>query len=320
MRQIATLADEPLAHRFADYLLTLQIHTQLMNEDAGQVGVWVRDEDKVAQARQELEGFLKNPNDIRYGKATAVARTLRDQEEKTEKEYQKRQKAFADEMMHLGFQSLPTVTVALFVTSILVTLATNFGKTEDSRVTAALAIAPYRHDADGYSRWRTLDNLDDVRKGEVWRLVTPIFLHLSPLHLGFNMLMLLSLGSAVERTRGKVRFALLVLFLAAFSNVAEYYMSVSLAEQPWVSFQRSPAFGGMSGVLYGLFGYAWMKSRFEPELGLHMSRENVFIMLGWFVLCLFGVVGSIANVAHGAGLLGGLAFGYAPRLWRRPRE
>ncbi len=131
------------------------------------------------------------------------------------------------------------------------------------------------------------------------------------------MYILVSLGGAVESARGSLRFILLVLLLAAASNTAEYFLNWSFAEQPWFSFRQNPSFGGMSGVLYGLFGYAWMKSRFEPEAGLHMPPDTVVIMLGWFVLCLFGFVGAIANVAHGVGLLVGVLIGYAPRLWRR---
>src|SRR5262249_30799680 len=82
----------------------------------------------------------------------------------------------------------------------------------------------------------------------------------------------------------------------------------------------SPLFGGMSGVVYGLFGYVWMKSRYEPGLGLAMSPNTVFIMVGWFFLCLFGAVGAVANVAHGVGLLAGMAIGCAPQLWKRRRR
>lgn len=313
MRQIATLPDEPLAQRFADYLLTMQIHTQLMPEGE-QVGVWVRDEDKLEQARQELGEFLKAPNDARYGKASAVARTIRHEEEVTEKEYQRRQRRFAEVMGNLGLGERPVVTISLLILSVGVTLATNFGQPFTSPLMQALSIASCRPLPDNYVTW---NGLNDVTSGQVWRLVTPIFLHLNPLHLGFNMLMLYQLGGAVEASRGRVKFLLLVLVLAVLSNVGEFYLNWSFASQPWFSVGENPLFGGMSGVIYGLFGYAWMKSKYEPELGLMMAPQNVFIMLGWFVLCLVGAVGSIANVAHAAGLVGGILIALAPLAWRR---
>jgi GlpG protein len=79
----------------------------------------------------------------------------------------------------------------------------------------------------------------------------------------------------------------------------------------------NPLFGGMSGVLYGLSGYAWMKGRFAPELGIFLDPTLIFMMLAWFVFCLLGVIGSVANVAHGVGLLMGIAIGIAPHVFRR---
>ena len=76
-------------------------------------------------------------------------------------------------------------------------------------------------------------------------------------------------------------------------------------------------FGGMSGVLYGLFGYLWMKGRFEPELGLALSPRLILLLIGWLFLCMTGVLGSVANTAHVAGLAVGMVIGVAPYLWRR---
>ena len=58
------------------------------------------------------------------------------------------------------------------------------------------------------------------------------------------------------------------------SNVAQYYLDVGL-EDGGLVVQRNPMFGGMSGVLYGLFGYLWMKSRYEPALGLSLNPRRL---------------------------------------------
>ncbi len=39
----------------------------------------------------------------------------------------------------------------------------------------------------------------------------------------------------------------------------------------------------MSGVLYGLFGYVWMKSRYEPSSGFYVTPNTVMWMVGWFL-------------------------------------
>lgn len=313
MRQITTLPEQ-LAQRFADYLLTLHIDTQLLDE-AGQVGVWVRDEDKVEPARRELNAFLLNPNDIRYGKASAIARTLRRQETVAAKEYQRQQESFAEKMRSDGAREVKGVTLGLVIISVILTLASNFGA-DSSPVTQALSIASYTLEGN-MVRWHYLK---DIERGEVWRLVTPIFLHLDVMHLVFNMMALLALGMRVEASRGAIRFLAIVLVLAIVSNVAEYYLTWSFLGGPKLTWTTpNPRFGGMSGVLYGLFGYLWMKGRYQPELGLYAPREMVVILMGWFVLCALEVIPRVANIAHAAGLLAGIVIGVMPLLWKRRR-
>jgi GlpG protein len=78
----------------------------------------------------------------------------------------------------------------------------------------------------------------------------------------------------------------------------------------------------MSGVVYGLFGYIWMKSRFEPLANMSISPNTVTIMLVWLVACWVGVIEklagiNVANWAHGAGLVAGMVIGFAPTAWRK---
>lgn len=314
MRQIVTLADPDDARKFTDYLLTLQIQSQLATDPDG-IAVWICDEDKVPRAREELAAFTRNPADPRYGNATSAADALRRKEATAEKQYAKRQLSLEKDMAFAGTGGKRPVTIVFLVLSLAVALATNFGNTRDSTILAKMSIAPYAiHD-----NMVTWYGLSAIRSGEVWRLVTPIFLHFSVLHLAFNMLLFIAIGGSVETARGSGKLLLLVLVLAVTSNVAEYFVSLSLNQQPWLRLESKPNFGGMSGVLYGLFGYAWMKSKYEPDLGLNVTQENVLILMGWFVLCLFNVFGPIANVAHGVGLLGGLIIGYAPTFWRQVR-
>jgi GlpG protein len=119
------------------------------------------------------------------------------------------------------------------------------------------------------------------------------------------MIWLLVLGSQIEARRRTWRFALLVLVIAVASNLGQY----------WVT--HYPMFGGMSGVVYGLFGYVWMKSRFDAASGFFIDNQTVTLMIVWFLVCLTGLVGPIANVAHGVGLAMGVAIGYAPVLLRK---
>jgi GlpG protein len=156
----------------------------------------------------------------------------------------------------------------------------------------------------------------DIEKGEIWRLVTPIFIHFTPLHLFFDMYIFFIFGSMIESRRGTLRFALLVLALAVTSNFGQYFFEFEtpLGRMP------TTRFGGMSGVAYGLFGYLWMKSRFDPMSQLFLPPNTVIWLLVWYVLCWTGIFGSIANWAHTVGLVVGVVVGYLPVAWRQLRH
>jgi GlpG protein len=205
------------------------------------------------------------------------------------------------------------VTLALVVACVAVGLATNLGE-KVQPVVSALSIAPYWKE-DGAFWWYPGLGLQNVRQGQVWRLITPALIHFGLLHLFFNMSMLLTLGGQVEHQRGSLRFLLLVLVIAIPSNLAEYFVHFQAFQ---LTFQRMPMFGGMSGVLYGLFGYVWMKSVYDPWSGLALGPNTVLFMMGWLFLCMTGAIGSVANVAHVVGLLVGMLIGYAAALFRAP--
>jgi len=143
--------------------------------------------------------------------------------------------------------------------------------------------------------------LRDIKKGEVWRLATPMFLHFGIIHILFNMMWIWSLGLAIESTYRPLKFAVLVLTIAVISNIAQALIS-------------GPNFGGMSGVVYGLFGFIVVHGKLNPHSGLHLDKRTVNFMLIWLVLCFTGLVGPIANWAHTFGLLTGAIMGGALAL------
>ena len=53
-----------------------------------------------------------------------------------------------------------------------------------------------------------------------------------------------------------------------------------------------------------------MKGKFDPASKLALHRTTVMMMIGWYFLCLSGLVGHIANMAHTVGLVVGIAWGY----------
>jgi GlpG protein len=183
-------------------------------------------------------------------------------------------------------------------------------------VQQALKFFDMRHFAEGW-RGQTLDEkFIDVSQGQFWRVFTPAFLHGSVWHLALNMVMFYRFAASIEHRRGTWRLGLLILFTAVVSNLAQ-----AAIPNEWGG---TANFVGLSGVVFGLFGYTWMKSRYQPQLGLFIDRYNTGILLGYLVLGFVGVfnVGNmrIANWAHGVGFLAGVVVGLAPVLWRRTQQ
>lgn len=140
------------------------------------------------------------------------------------------------------------------------------------------------------------EGLPEIISGQWWRLFTPALLHFGIIHLVFNMLWLKTLGSAIEYSRGLAFFLQLTFVSAIFSNLLQWYF-------------KGPMFGGMSGVVYAFLGFMWMAKTFNPNEEFSLPKQDVTIMIGWFVLCLTGLLGPIANFAHAGGLSIGMLYG-----------
>lgn len=176
------------------------------------------------------------------------------------------------------------VTSAFFIISVIVAISTSLGDNESS-LRYVLQISA-----------QTNGSLIEISQGELWRLITPIFLHFSILHILFNMMWLIQLGIGIEIKQSSWHLIVLILSIAILSNLAQYYWSLN------------PNFGGMSGVDFGLLGYTWIIGRLNPRLGIGIDNGTVIFMLAWFALCWSGALGAIANMAHTIGLLIGIVF------------
>ena len=141
-----------------------------------------------------------------------------------------------------------------------------------------------------------------VGAGQFWRMLTPIFLHFSILHLVFNMLWFWEFGRRIEGRLGSVFLLILVCVLGIASNTIQ-----SL-------FSNGVPFGGMSGVIYGLLGFCWLWDKVNPKAHFNLPPGIVGFMIGWLLLCLSGIIsafglGDIANAVHVSGLINGVLLG-----------
>lgn len=142
----------------------------------------------------------------------------------------------------------------------------------------------------------------DPDRGHYYQILSPIFLHFGLLHLVFNALWLSLLGSKIETHEGSLHFLLIVLISGVASNMTQYYWSGSIY------------FGGLSGVIYALLGYIWIKHKIVPHTFAPLPNGLMGFMVGWLVLCMTGVLElalgiGVANAAHLSGLVSGLLIG-----------
>jgi len=168
--------------------------------------------------------------------------------------------------------------------------------------------------------WLDLLALDKVGiyvDNEYWRLLTPILVHGSILHLGFNMYALWIIGPLVEALYGSPRFLALYLLCAAAGSTASYVFSDARFSV------------GASGAVFGLFGVLLVADRVHKP-ALTRNARNITMQIGILIainLFIGFSVPGIDNAAHIGGLIAGawLGFVLVPRgatrlasFWSRP--
>ncbi|HQQ60568.1 MAG: rhomboid family intramembrane serine protease [Kiritimatiellae bacterium] len=288
MRMIGQLPTEEQARLFADYLFVRDIEAQVETVKGGGWAVWVVDEERVDEGQALLSRFRSMPDAEEFHQAAAVALERRRDERQEAREEQQRLRRPGALAWHLGGGGL---TMLLSILCIVVGLATRLG--ENTAWTEWLLISNLPR-LDPLRFW---NSLGEVSSGQVWRLFTPVLLHFSLWHLLFNLLWMQDLGTALEARIGTWRFAGLVVLVAVASNLAQYVAG-------------GAGFGGMSGVVYGLFGYLWVRSRQDFHFGLYVSSMTSSLLLVFLALGIFGLLGPTANAAHFSGLVVGGVLGW----------
>jgi len=138
-----------------------------------------------------------------------------------------------------------------------------------------------------------------ILKGEIWRLVTPLLLHGSILHIAFNMYALYSVGPGLERRYGPISFITLYLIGGLWGNTASFL------------FSANPSLGA-STAIFGLIaaqGVYIYKNRFLLGQAAQPLLVNVVVVI--VINLLFGLSTSgIDNWGHLGGLLGGLFYAW----------
>ena len=135
---------------------------------------------------------------------------------------------------------------------------------------------------------------------DLYRFVTPMFLHMDLMHLGFNMVALYSVGEVLERTLGKGSYLALYFIAGITGNAVSYAADVLLGGGSAVS-------AGASTSVFGLFVAVALLAV------LHKGNRSLFTQYSKGMLGVIAVnvaytllVPNISVSGHLGGALGGL--------------
>lgn len=143
-----------------------------------------------------------------------------------------------------------------------------------------------------------------IARGEYWRLLTSVFLHIGLLHLLFNMFALLSIGRLAESIYGHARF-LAIYLVSGVSGALFSYL-----------FSRSPS-AGASGAIFGVAGaLAVFYAANRPARPIAGQGQLGGILM---LLAFNGIYGFLQPGVDNWGHAGGLISGVALAAWLTPR-
>ena len=142
--------------------------------------------------------------------------------------------------------------------------------------------------------------------GQFWKLWTPMFLHFGIFHLLFNLLWLFEFGARVERYQSGTRLLIVIIVSGLISNGCQFWADPVII------------FGGLSGVVYGLFGYCALHSRLYRSPFLAPRPGVITFLIAWLLIGMSGIISmlgiaNIANAAHFGGLVTGLLLAFLPK-------
>ena len=302
MRLLTTVPNEAEAKTLGDALYADGVATTIKETRESSFAVWVHDEEQLDQAHVFLNGF--DANSSQASDMARKARAQRRQEAKADEQLRVRTAKIREQLEAKQNMRVGTVTAGLMVICVAVFLMSDRGNNTD--VVRYLTFTPLVPVRGGY----VFGNVSAIWQGQPWRLFTPMFIHFGFMHIAFNLWWLKDLGTALERVFSSRYLLAFVLATAAFSHILEYAVS------------GPTKFGGMSGVVYGLFAFIWIRGRLDPSFPYRMPQQLATFMLIWLGLGFTGWVGPIANWVHTGGLISGavwalLSSGYLQRKLRR---
>ncbi len=163
-----------------------------------------------------------------------------------------------------------------------------------TRYTALLCIAIFAASYFGWAREIFTSLKFEWTTTEVYRTITPAVMHLSAVHLIFNLAWWWYLGGNIEKVLGYRMLAIIFILSAIFSNTAQALIV-------------DTGFAGLSGVNYALASFSWVCGYIHKSEKVQLPHSLFGFLIVWMVLGFVDVLPvSMANWAHFGGLIAGI--------------
>ncbi|MCU4674358.1 rhomboid family intramembrane serine protease [Catenovulum sp. 2E275] len=276
MLTLAVFGNIRAAKAVSDYLHQNNIENQIIHKEDGFHLLCEQDSD-LDNARILLDDFVKNPNDDKFWAASWDRGQVDD----------------------LSANQPPS-------TGILRTVWQNTGYL--TRVLGLFVLFIFILQVLGYSGalYQHLGfpaQLHNLNWHEIYRLITPAFMHGDLTHLVLNLFWWVWLAGQLEKIKGASWLFNATLITGLTAHLCQYLMV-------------SSSFIGLSGVVYGLLGYAWLAGKFGRLNGLNLPSGIIVMMLLWLAVGFSEILNlRMANWAHLGGLLAGLAMAIVEAKW-----
>lgn len=151
-----------------------------------------------------------------------------------------------------------------------------------------------------------------VSRFQVYRIYTSIIFHGSILHVLFNMLALVPLGSELERVMGSIRLLYTIVLLATSNSIFHLVIALLVAHNPFYPYQHimSECAIGFSGILFSMIVIETSLSgaQYRSVFGLFNVPAKWY---AWILLVVFQLLmTNVSLLGHLCGILSGFAYTY----------
>ncbi|XP_062005010.1 rhomboid-like protein 15 isoform X1 [Rosa rugosa] len=151
-----------------------------------------------------------------------------------------------------------------------------------------------------------------ISRFQVYRIFTAILFHGSLLHVLFNMMALVPLGSELERIMGSVRLLYIIIMLATTNALLHLLIALLVAYNPIKPFEylMHECAIGFSGILFSMIVIETSLSgqQYRSVFGLFNVPAKWY---AWILLVVFQLVMSnVSLLGHLCGILSGFAYSY----------